>query len=250
LKPNTFLPSGHKAALETVETAKRRARELTSALDDARARLEALRGETATAAAAQQERSHSELPTYEKSLSSEESKLAGLKEQLATLVKDRPETIRRAVEAAADYVPMNKGFLAQLVALDEIGTENRKIGLVILLIDVVSFGLEMAAVLAKVCSYVPMKYSALLAANSYAAAVRIADELVAKLATSPKADVSIKEAPTSPPANDNENESEDESSGEAGNVPNEPEVPAVQDESPAAPAKRGRGRPRKPKALH
>ena len=238
----------YKAALETVETAKRHAQEASSSLDDARARLEKMRKESASAASVQQERSHSELPTYEQSLTTEEGKLAKLKDQLSTLVKDRPETIRRGVEAAADYVPLNRGFLAQLVALDEIATENRKIGMVILLIDIVSFGLELAAVLAKVSSYVPMKYSALLAANSYAAAVRIADELVAKLAGNTKADVPSSSSAPVPPANDNDDESE--STSEASGMSDEPDTSTDQDESPPALPKRGRGRPRKPRSLH
>jgi hypothetical protein len=238
----------YKAALETVDTAKRHAQETSSFLDDARARLEKMRKESASAASTQQERSHSELPTYEKSLTTEEGKLAKLKDQLSALVKDRPDNIRRGVEAAADYVPLNRGFLAQLVALDEIATENRKIGMVILLIDIVSFGLELAAVLAKVSSYVPMKYSALLAANSYAAAVRIADELVAKLANNAKTEVPSSSAPPVPPANDNDNESE--SNGEANDTSDEPDTLTDQDESPPALPKRGRGRPRKPRSLH
>ena len=238
----------YKAALETAETAKRHAQEASSSLDDARARLDKMRNESASAASTQQERSHSELPTYEQSLATEEGKLAKLKDQLSTLVKDRPETIRRGVEAAADFVPLNRGFLAQLVALDEIATENRKIGTVILLIDLVSFGLELAAVLAKVSSYVPMKYSALLAANSYAAAVRIADELVARLGGNTKDDVPSSSAPPVPPANDNDNESE--SSSEASSVSDEPDTLTDQDESPPALPKRGRGRPRKSRSLH
>ena len=72
------------------------------------------------------------------------------------------------------------------------------------------------------------------------------DELVAKLANNTKTDVPSNSAPPAPPANDNESES----IGEAGGTSDEPDTLTDQDESPPAQPKRGRGRPRKPKALH
>ena len=72
------------------------------------------------------------------------------------------------------------------------------------------------------------------------------DELVAKLANNTKTDVPSNSAPPAPPANDNESDS----IGEAGGTSDEPDTFTDQDESPPAQPKRGRGRPRKPKALH
>jgi len=92
-----------------------------------------------------------------------------------------------------------------------------------------------------------MKYSALLAANSYAAAVRIADELVARLGGNTKDDVPSSSAPPVPPANDNDNESE--SSSEASSVSDEPDTLTDQDESsPAQPS--AVGPPSQARSLH
>lgn len=226
----------YKAAMEAVEIARRHAQDVATSLDAARARLDSLHKELVSSSQSQQQRSHGELPGYEATLASEEAKLASLKEQLDGLFKGREDAIRRAVQSAPDYVPLNNGFLAQLVALENIADEDHKIATVILLIDVVSFGLELAAVLAKVSSYVPMKYSALLAANSYAAVVRIVDELVAELNNAPATENEITFPPPPPPANDNERNGGSSSGSDPFSELDNP---------PPEPAKRPRGRPRK-----
>jgi hypothetical protein len=226
----------YKAATEAVENAKRHAQEIATSLDAARARLDNLHKELASSSVSEQHRSHVELPGYEATLTSEEAKLANLKAQMDGLIKGRPDAIRKAIESAPDYVPLNNGFLAQLIALEHIADEDHKIATVILLIDVVSFGLELAAVLAKVSSYVPMKYSALLAANSYAAVVHIVDELLAELNRAPATENDITFPPPPPPANDNERNGGSSSGSDPFSDLDNPQP---------QPAKRPRGRPRK-----
>ncbi len=226
----------YKAAMAAVETAKQHAQEVAASLEAARARLDELRKELASSDKAEQQRSHGELPGYEATLTSEEAKLAGLKQQLDGLIKGREDAIRRGVEGAPDYVPLNNGFLAQLIALEHIADEDHKIATVIFLIDVVSFGLELAAVLAKVSSYVPMTYSALLARNSYAAVVRIVDELMDELNRKPDTASPIEFPPPPPPANDNERN---------GGSSNGSDPFSDLDNPPPQPPTRPRGRPRK-----
>jgi Domain of unknown function (DUF4407) len=226
----------YKAATEAVENAKRHAQDVATSLDAARTRLANLHKELALSSVSEQQRSHGELPGYEATLTAEEAKLANLKAQLDGLIKGRPDAIRKAIESAPDYVPLNDGFLAQLIALEHIADEDHKIATVILLIDVVSFGLELAAVLAKVSSYVPMKYSALLAANSYAAVVRIVDDLMAELNRAPATGNEIEFAPPPPPANDNERNGGSSSGSDPFSDLDNPQP---------QPAKRPRGRPRK-----
>jgi len=226
----------YKAAMEAVEFAKRHAQDVATSLEAARARLDSLHKELASSSVSEQQRSHGEPPGYEATLTSEEAKLANLKEQLDSLINGRPDAIRKGVESAPDYVPLNNGFLAQLIALEHIADEDHKIATVIFLIDVVSFGLELAAVLAKVSSYVPMKYSALLAANGYAAVVQIVDELMAKLNKEPATENGITFPPPPPPANDNERN---------GGSSNGTDPFSNLDNQPPQPPKRPRGRPRK-----
>jgi hypothetical protein len=108
---------------------------------------------------------------------------------------------------------------------------------VIALIDLVSFSLELAAVLAKVTSYVPTTYAMLLARDAYLAAVRTVDEMVKEL--NPEPSTYQKEpAIVMPrePANDNWPAHEQAVRQNPFNGPDDP---------PPPPPKRKRGRPRK-----
>lgn len=232
----------YRAAMEAAENAKKRAQDDNTALDDSRKRLETLRVSHASSGEAARQRSQTELPGYRADLTAEEEKLAALKKQLDGLVKGRSEAIQRGMEAAPNYVPMNNGFLGQIQALERIAKEDPKIATVILLIDMVSFGLELAAVLAKACSFVPMVYSALLARRSYAAAVRIVDELADELNKSDGVTPPDSIASSTPvPAN--ENEPDEEGTTESDPFTSTNGTLTVQ-------PRRGRGRPRKQPRLN
>jgi hypothetical protein len=125
--------------------------------------------------------SHDQLPTFETSLDAEGVKLMRLKEELTDLTNGRENAIRVAVENSPSHVAADNGFLAQIRVLEQITQEDTKIAVVVVLIDVVSFGLELAAVLAKVTSSFPTAYGALLARDAYMRAVRIVDEMMAEL---------------------------------------------------------------------
>ena len=175
-----------------------------------------------------------QLPAFEAALKAENAKLTSLKDELATLTEGRERAIRKAVEDAPDHVNRQTGFLAQIVALEHMSEEDRKIAFVILLIDFVSFGFELAAVLAKVTSYVPTTYAALLARDAYMTAVRVADAMMAELnpiesKDDPGPEISSQDAPPPPP----------QPTGPA----SPPAAPSI-DPATQSP-KRGRGRPRK-----
>ena len=106
-----------------------------------------------------------------------------------------------------------------------------------MLIDVISFGFELAAVLAKVTSYVPTTYAALLARDAYLRVVRMVDEMMVELkdgATSKNREAEI--LPPDLPADD------ERGHNGASTGPNPFDNP--DDDSPQPP-KRPRGRPRK-----
>jgi hypothetical protein len=91
------------------------------------------------------------------------------------------QAIGRAIENAPDHVAADNGFLAGISELERIAERDTKIALIILLIDIISFGFELAAVLAKVTSYVPTTYAALLARDAYLRSARIVDEMMTQL---------------------------------------------------------------------
>jgi uncharacterized protein DUF4407 len=226
----------YKAAMEAVENAKQHVQEVAASLEAARVRLDELRKELASTNKEEQQRSHSELPGYEATLTSEEAKLTNLKGQLDGLIKGREDAIRRGVESAPTYVPLNKGILAQLRAIEELSSEDHIIATVIWLVDLVSMALDMAGVIAKATSYLPMEYCDRLARISYATDVRMVDELMAELNRAPATANDITFPPPPPPANDNERNG----ASSSGSDPF-----SDLDNSPPQPPKRPRGRPRK-----
>ncbi|MGD1035919.1 MAG: DUF4407 domain-containing protein [Roseiarcus sp.] len=227
----------HKAAQEEVANAKRHAQEVASALDAARARLDALRKQLASANDATKERSDNQLPGFESALTAESAKLSDLKEQLADLTKGRDDAIRNAVENAPDYVGLDNGFLAQITALEHLAQQDSKIAWFILLIEVTSAGFELAAVLAKTLSYVPTTLAAVLASEAYMSDVRIVDGMTAELngGSKQRNTAEAEVAPGHAPVNDNS----------VGLDPMFVPAPFGGPDDPPPPPKRRRGRPRK-----
>jgi hypothetical protein len=170
-----------KAAMEAVANAKDHDQQITAALEAARNRLSVLRQRSVSTGQTAQQQSHEQLPLFESRLAAEDAKLASMKDQLTMLTGQRDAAIRKDVEAAPDYVPPNNGLLAQASALDQIAHENPRIAVIIILVDLTSFGFELAAVLAKVTSFVPTTFAALLARAAYLRVVNLVDEMITEL---------------------------------------------------------------------
>jgi hypothetical protein len=99
-----------------------------------------------------------------------------LRDKLAHLTEARDEAVRAQVEHARNYVAPDRGLLAQLTILRGL-VQDREIAAVILLINATAFGLEFAAVLAKVTTFIPTAYAALLARDAYLRVTAIVDEI-------------------------------------------------------------------------
>jgi Domain of unknown function (DUF4407) len=224
----------HKAAVQKLIDAHAHAADADKALDKARVRLEALRDNIAMTAETTKQQAVEELPGFEEALKTETVKMSALKSELARLTRERDRAIRTAVENAPDHVRPANGLIGQLTALEAIAHEDPIITVIILLIDLVSFGFELAAVLAKMC-FVPTTYSALLAKNAYLSVVRIVDDMVAELNMTPLLATEIASALAKEAANENEfNAGKPPGTNPLGGTDGDPQPP-----------KRGRGRPRK-----
>jgi hypothetical protein len=225
----------YRAAMDQLAGAQARAQKAARELNAAREKLDNVRANTPANDTSRQ-RSHDQLVELEQTLAAEKVQLGVLKDELAKLTAGRETAIRRSVEEAPGHVALENGFLQQLIVLGQIADESRRITAVILLIDLVSFGFELAAVLAKVTSYVPTTYAVLLARDAYMRAVRVVDGMVAELKTRetdtpfspdiipPDHPLDIGETIDVTPA----------AAADVGTINPEPQ-----------PAKRGRGRPRK-----
>jgi len=225
----------YRAAVEQSNSAKTHAQQVDKDLDAARVRLDNARRQASIADDPTKPRAADQLPAFEKALRDETNRLAGLKDELAKVTKGREAAIRSAVESAADHVPYAGGFLNRLVVLESIAQDNGRIAAVILLIDLVSFGFELAAVLAKVTGYVPTTYAKLLARDSYMQTVRMAEEIAVELNGGRQPGT-----PEPSPPSDAVPGSEQGLSSSPLFGPEQTDVP-----DPQPPVKRGRGRPRK-----
>jgi hypothetical protein len=171
------------------------------------------------------------LPELQRNLETATSTLATLRENLSTLRNGRDAAIQQAINQSPARAEPSTGILAQIGALRQIA-ENSEVFFVIVLIDLTSFGLDTAAVLAKTTTFIPTTYAALLARNAYLRVVVIADELV---------EITNRGAPSE---RENQTPPTEPAPGErSANVTWFPAMQGRRDE--ARPDKRPRGRPRK-----
>lgn len=228
------------AAVKEVADAKAYAQQITQQLHDARGRLDALRQQASAKDRTVVLQSRDQLPPLETSLTVENAKLAELKSELAKMITGRDQSIREIVNNAPDHVGYNDGLLAQIAVLEQIAQRDQKIKFVIILIEVVSFGLELAAVMAKVFGNAPTTYAALLARDVFMDSVRLVDEMTDELK---KREGGASDDP-SPSPGDLPNGGTPSSGGAAA-----PSLSESKDEpappQPPQPLKRKRGRPRK-----
>jgi predicted nucleic acid-binding Zn-ribbon protein len=233
------------AARERVEAATANDAAANQSLAEARARLGELRKQVASNADDRGHQAQLALPALETDLQAATTQLAALRDNLAKLTRDRDETIRADIENSPERIGRDAGFLAQLSALKRLA-QDPEIAAIILLIDLTSFGLELAAVLAKVTSFVPTTYAALLARNAYMRVVEIVDEM----------DETLRQRPSEPDSDVDRLEPIHPAGGGDGEAVDDPRpvdeglpldaAPAVNGAGAGlTEAKRPRGRPRK-----
>lgn len=172
------------AAEERVRAATANDEAANQALAEARTRLDNLRKQALLSADDRARQAQRAVPHLESDLEKATDELTALREHQAKLVRDRNETIRTGIETAPERVGRDTGFLARLSALRRVARDP-EIAMVIFLIDFTSFGLELAAVLAKVTSFIPTTYAVLLARNAFMQAWRTVDEMDAEMRRRP-----------------------------------------------------------------
>ena len=170
-----------RAALEQIDNTRRRARDANEALNVARARLETVRAQAAPPTEDTRRQFQQQRFSFERTLEVETDRLASLRAELDSRTANRESDIRAAVLNSPEHVAMANGFLTQIGVLERLASENRTTAAIIILIDIISFGFDLAAVLAKVTSYVPTTYAALLASKTYVAEVKIVDSMMEEL---------------------------------------------------------------------
>jgi hypothetical protein len=220
------------AAEERLKSATANLAAADHALADARARLDDLRKQTASTDGDRSRQAQSQLQPLEAELKDATAQLGTEREALTKLTANREENIRATVEAAPDHVARDQGLIGQLKTLRRIA-QDPEIATVIILIDVVSFMLELACVMGKIMSPIPTSFSALTVRDSYMRVTRIVDGMMVELDRGPDPEADGPDI-LFRPANDNHG-----LRAPPGVNPDRPVIPP--------PTKRPRGRPRKPR---
>jgi Domain of unknown function (DUF4407) len=223
------------AAEERVRSATANLAAADRALADARARLDDLRKQTASTDGDRSRQAQSQLQPLEAELKDATAQLGTERETLTKLTANREENIRATVEAAPDHVARDQGLIGQLKALRRIA-QDPEIATVIILIDVVSFMLELACVSGKIMSPIPTTFSALTVRDSYMRVTRIVDGMMVELDRGPNPEA---DGPDILTRAANDNDLDHGLRAAPGTYPVHPGVPT--------PPKRPRGRPRKPR---
>ncbi len=229
----------HHAAQDKVANARRHAQEAAHALETARARLDALRKrqQQGPALEAMRQQAHDQAPSFEARLAEANAKLVALNEELTRLTHGRNDAIRATIEKAPGHVDLDNGLLAQIKILEQLSEHDDKIRYLIWLIELTSYGFELAALLSKISSAVKTSYGTLVVRDAFLSDVHIVDAMVKEL--NPESSTDPKEpAIVMPPepANDNWPAHDQAVRQNPFNGP---------DDQPPPPPKRPRGRPRK-----
>ncbi len=170
-----------RAAVERLKTAQASDDSVTKELDAARGRLDSVRTQLASGANDRVGSAKAMLPALQADLKAERAEVVSQREALAQLTNQRDRAVQQEIENDPEYVAPDHGMLARLEALEAIADQDRKIAAVILLIDAASMGLELAAVMVKVTTYIPTSYCPLLAQSAYLNLITIVDEMEAAM---------------------------------------------------------------------
>jgi len=116
-----------------------------------------------------------QIRALESKRSAEENKLAAQKAELSRLQGGRNERLRAGLNSDPTVVHAS-GVLAQISALEELAGDDWKIAFVILLVELLAMGFDLAPVLAKM-NYLPTTYSVLLAREYLERMQKTVDEM-------------------------------------------------------------------------
>ena len=166
------------AAKERVATAQFRADAQRRSVADARQRLRETEAKVSSTADTKRRQAEANLERITQALPEEKSRFERLDDEQRRPTANREQIIRRAVDRDPSRVPEQDGFLARLKILHTLTSEPMTL-VVVVLIDLALFGVELAAVIAKIASFVPTTYATKLALLDYGDFVTAATALIA-----------------------------------------------------------------------
>lgn len=180
---NTGIPGpGHvrAAALERVRNAAANLAKASRDLTEAESRLATLRNTTQGTARQRKDAATARLGDVAGSRQDLTQRQRQAEEVLSDLTRNREASVRRAVEADPGFKSQGTGFLAHWQGLRRLAADPYVLMLVILL-ELALFGIELAAVLSKITTFVPATYATLIAQDDLLRVHQAAHDLASSL---------------------------------------------------------------------
>lgn len=167
-RPDTSGIAGYgprrRAADEKIASAKRKLESATQDIEAAQKQIETLREALKDVGGSKRAAAEAKLPEIAIQRREKEQRLAIVEAELKKREHDRDRVVRTAFENDPGYHPREEGFLARLQALERISHQFH-VKFVVIIFHIGLFGIELAAVLAKIATFIPTSYTTILAWN-------------------------------------------------------------------------------------
>lgn len=162
-----------RAADEKIASARGKLENVTSDLEATQKQVDFLREAMKEAAAGKRSIAEGKLQDLAIQRKEKHDRLTALEAELLKRERDRDATVARTLETDPAFRKKEDGFLARLEGLHRI-MERPVVWFVVLILHIGLFGLELAAVLAKIATFIPTRYAADQAGEDYFTHVEIA----------------------------------------------------------------------------
>lgn len=190
-----------RAADEKIASAKRKLQGVISEIEEAQKHIETLRLTFKDVTGSKRLAAEAKLAEIAIQRKEKEERLAFVEAEFKKREQDRDRVVRTAFENDPAYHAKENGFLARLEGLERISAQFH-VKFVVVIFHIGLFGIELAAVLAKIATFIPASYTTILAWHDLQVpmrwAVRLKEE-ADKIHKGDKADAEGTPAEPSPP---------------------------------------------------
>lgn len=160
-----------RAADEKIASARHKLQNVERDIEEAQKQIETLRVALKEVSGSKRTAAESKLAEIGIQRKEREGRLAVVEAELHKREQDRDRVVRTAFENDPAYRAKEEGFLARLQGLERISKQFH-VKFVVILFHIGLFGIELAAVLAKIATFIPTTYTTVLAWNDVVVPMR------------------------------------------------------------------------------
>jgi hypothetical protein len=151
-----------RAADEKIASARRKLQSVVQDLEEAQKHIETLRVTLRDVTGSKRTAAEAKLAEIGIQRKEKEERLSFVEAEFKKREQDRDRVVRTAFENDPVYQAKENGFLARLEGLDRI-SQQFHVKFVVIIFHIGLFGIELAAVLAKIATFIPASYTTILA---------------------------------------------------------------------------------------